>query len=73
MKKRWLIIASLSAVVIFAVLDYLFPAGHGGHEFWWTHVLAFFLFFGFIGCIVLVVIPKFLGHHWLDRKEDYYD
>ena len=34
---------------------------------------SIFLFFGFIGCVILVVIPKFIGHKWLDRKEDYYD
>lgn len=34
---------------------------------------AFSAVFGFIGCIVIVVASKALGHHWLQRNEDYYD
>ncbi len=73
MKKIWIITASIVIIILFASLDYFIPGGHEGHEFWWSAIPAFFLVFGFIGCILLVVIPKFIGHFWLDRKEDYYD
>ena len=73
MKKGWIIAGSLLLVVIFGLLDYFFPGRHEGHQFWWSHIPAFFLLFGFAGCMVLVLVPKFIAHHWLDRKEDYYD
>lgn len=73
MRKRRIVLGSLLSIVIFVVIDLVLPSGHAGHEFWWSAIPAFFLFFGFIGCILLIVIPKFLEHKWLERKEDYYD
>ncbi len=74
MRNRWKVLAgSVLFLIIFVVLDLVLPAGHEGHESWWSVVPAFFFFFGFIGCVILIVIPKFIGHKWLDREEDYYD
>lgn len=32
----------------------------------------FDLFYGFAGCVLLVIFSKALGRFWLQRKEDYY-
>lgn len=39
----------------------------------WSHIPGFFSLFGFLGCVLLIVVVKWLGRHWLERKEDYYD
>jgi len=41
-------------------------------HFWWERVPASDAIFGFLGCILLVVGSKGLGHYWLQRDEDYY-
>jgi len=41
-----------------------------------AHIAEFPMFhaiYGFVGCIVMVFVVKFLGHHWLMKEEDYYD
>ena len=70
MKRIWITI--LAALIISVVLDFsLHTGGHG--EFAWSGILGFFAVFGLIGCLAIILISKWLGHHWLQRKEDYYD
>jgi len=65
---------SLIFIAIIAVITGLFiPAGEEEQAFWWSHLYIFFALLGFIGCVALVYIAKWLGHYWLQRKEDYYD
>ena len=42
-------------------------------KFWWERIPAFDTIFGFLGCILIIVVSKALGHYWLQRNEDYYD
>ncbi len=70
MKRIWVII--LTALILSVVLDFsLLNGGHG--DFAWSKIVGFFAFFGLIGCVALIMISKWLGHYWLQRKEDYYD
>jgi hypothetical protein len=72
MNRRWLVVA-ISMVILFVLLD-LFLAGREGHvESPWSGIIGFFLLFGFFGCLALIVVAKLLGHHWLQRREEYYD
>ena len=41
-------------------------------HFWWEKIPAFDAIFGFLGCILIVVGSKALGHHWLQKDENYY-
>lgn len=68
--KRILSIA-LGVLVFFVLLDFALHRGAGG--FAWSGVPGFFALFGLIGCVAIVLISKWLGHYWLQRKEDYYD
>ena len=51
-------------------------AQEGG--FWATsyhiaeNVPTFWTLFGFLGCVVLVVVSKSYGHFWVSKREDYY-
>lgn len=42
-------------------------------HFWWEKIPIFDAIFGFLGCIVIVLGSKALGHHGIQKDEDYYD
>ncbi|MEE9143576.1 MAG: hypothetical protein V3U06_02260 [Candidatus Binatia bacterium] len=71
MKKAWIIIL-MGALILSVLGDYLFQ-GEEGHAAFWNHMWGFFAFFGFIGCVAIIVISKLIGHSWLQRGENYYD
>ncbi len=68
--KRILVII-LIVLILSVLVDLPFYGGHG--DFAWSNILGFFALFGLIGCVAIILISKWLGHHWLQRKEDYYD
>jgi hypothetical protein len=71
MKKWWSIGLGLLAAVS---LVGEFAGGHGAHSsHWWTGIPGFFIYFGFFGCILLILFAKNLGRMLLTRDEDYYD
>lgn len=39
----------------------------------WDAVPLFYAFFGFTGCILIIVVSKALGKAALQKREDYYD
>jgi len=41
--------------------------------FSWAAFPAFNAVFGFISCVVIIVVAKVLGKLWLQKREDYYD
>jgi hypothetical protein len=70
-KFTWLILG-LMAIVAIALGFFVHPA-EAEQGFWFTHIWGFFAVLGFIGCVAMIFIAKWLGHYWLQRKEDYYD
>jgi len=47
---------------------------HLGHpHFWFERIPGFGSLYGFVACVLIVVVSKFLGHRGLMRREDYYD
>jgi hypothetical protein len=36
-------------------------------------VKMFFAVYGFLGCVVIIFVSKWLGKYWLQREEDYYE
>jgi hypothetical protein len=46
---------------------------HEHVHFWWEKIGVFDALFGFFGCIVIVLGSKALGHHGIQKDEDYYD
>jgi hypothetical protein len=65
---------SLAALAVLVVVDAV-PAivdkehAHTALE----HIPAFWSVFGLLGCLVLVIFSKGLGHLGLSTREDYYD
>jgi hypothetical protein len=67
----WLSLALIAAIAV--VAGFFIPASKEEHEFWWSHLPIFFALLGFIGCVAMIFVAKWLGRFWLQRKEDYYD
>ena len=42
-------------------------------HFWWEEIPVFSAIYGFVGCVIIIVVSKALGHHWLQKEEDYYE
>jgi hypothetical protein len=70
--RRPLVIVCGAFVMSLAV-DAFFLGGRGHGEFWWSDVYGFFSLLGFFGCLATILLAKFLGELWLQRRENYYD
>lgn len=65
---RWFAVALVLALSV--ALDFVVPKAGDGP--WWLH-RGFFAWFGFAGCVGIIVGSKLLGRWWLERAEDWYD
>lgn len=39
----------------------------------WQLIPGFYLITGFFGCLVIIIISKYLGKKFLQKRENYYD
>jgi len=67
--KRLLAIFFCSIILLF-ILD-LFVHKHA--HFPWESWPAFYAIFGFVACVVLVLVSRFVLRPLVKRKEDYYE
>jgi hypothetical protein len=65
---RYLVIAMAALAVVAGLF---LPAGEGPE--WWDGIPAFWSLFGFVGCVVIIEVSKWLGTVLLQKKEEYYD
>lgn len=50
------------------------PKGHhAAEEFIGEEIWGFWSAYGLIGCIIMIIVCKGVGHAWLMKKENYYD
>lgn len=62
------------AYVILALtvlIDFVISRHHS--YFPWDDIPGFSAVYGFVSCVLIVVVSKALGHFWLERSEDYYN
>ncbi|MDP9810831.1 hypothetical protein J2W42_003694 [Rhizobium tibeticum] len=60
------------ALVLIVVADFLVPREHA--EYLWDQLPGWSALYGFLSCVLLIFVSKFLGHQGgLMRREDYYD
>jgi hypothetical protein len=64
-RLMWLVLAGL------VIADLLIPSKYD--RFPWETIGGFGAFYGFMSCVVIVVVSKALGYAALYRDEDYYD
>lgn len=69
--KPWHWIALLAVAGLSLALEFLYLRGHGTH--WWNAIPGFYMIWGFLSCVVIIVVSKAIGKLLLFRGEDYYD
>ena len=65
---RWIMFGILAFLVI---LDLIVPAKYV--RFPWDGIGGFGAVYGFVSCVLIIVVSKALGYALLYRPEDYYD
>ena len=59
-------------LVLIVVADFLVPRAHT--EYLWERLPGWSALYGFVSCVLLIFVSKFLAHQGgLMRREDYYD
>ena len=59
-------------LVLSVIADFLVFRGHA--EYIWDRLPDWSAVYGFVSCVLLIFVSKFLGHRCgLMRREDYYD
>lgn len=71
MIKRSQRIIGVVAVLLVAVEWSPWHEPHGAH--WWHQFAGFELGYGFLGCVVIVIVSKTFGSAVLQRGEKYYE
>jgi len=69
--KTWHWIALGLVTLITIALQLFGPENKHGHA--WDSIPAFYAIYGFVGCVLIIVISKALGKGALQKPEDYYD
>lgn len=64
----WVMLALMALLVI---ADILIPTGYGRFPF--DTIGGFGALYGFVSCVLIIVVSKLLGYAFLYRSEDYYD
>ena len=65
---RWIAYVVMAGLV---VADILIPSAYD--RFPWESIGGFGAVYGFVSCVLIIVISKALGYLLLYRGEDYYD
>lgn len=60
-------------IILVVVLLADIPVHREHVSFVWDRMPGWSAFYGFISCVLIIAVFKFLGHVWLLKKEDYYD
>ena len=59
-------------LVVVVISDFLVHRHHA--EYIWDKIPGWGAVYGFISCVLIIVVSKFLGHQGgLMKREDYYD
>ena len=70
MKKiHWIILGLVLLLTL--VLEFVFLADYDSH--WWNAIPAFYALWGFLSCVVIIKVAKFISNHIVKRDPDYYD
>ncbi len=62
----------LGVLALLMLVDALFVSKEHAHT-QVEHLPAFWSVFGFIGCVLIIILSKWYGHAGIMTREDYYD
>lgn len=66
---HWILLGLLTLGTV--LLTYFGPEHPYPHA--WDRIPLFYALFGFIGCILIIMVSKALGKAFLQKEEDYYE
>lgn len=60
------------ALVLTFMSDFMVSRHHA--HYFWDKLPGWGAFYGFVSCVVIIIVSKFIGHQGgIMKKEDYYD
>jgi len=68
---QWVFVGFLAIMTAWSIFAEF--SGHHESEHWWSDIPLFWIWFGFIGCLLLIVFGKYLLALLIYKKEDYYN
>lgn len=74
--KRWFYVCLGVIAAAEIVLPLMLAGGHGEHggaHFSFENFPAWGSIYGFISCVVIIIVSKLIGKIFLMRREDYYE
>ncbi|TVQ07271.1 MAG: hypothetical protein EA359_00300 [Balneolaceae bacterium] len=66
---HWIILGILFVIT----LGFEFTALAGYDSHWWNAIPAFYALFGFVCCIAIIYVAKFIAKNIVNRDINYYD
>lgn len=64
--------AATAAMMVLALAETFFVDFH--HSiYWWHSTIGFDIVFGLLGCLLLIIVAKGLGHLFISKNPDFYD
>lgn len=70
-RLKTVIYVSLGVLALVALIDVFVDKHHAHTKI--EHLPAFWSVFGFIACVLIVLLSKAFGHAGIMTREDYYD
>ena len=70
-KVVWVCCAVLALLVLLDAIPGLVDKDHAHTQA--EHIPAFWAVFGFVACVLIVLVSKWFGHAGIMTREDYYD
>jgi len=67
----WICVVVLGMLVLVDAIPAIVDKEHAHTSA--EHIPAFWALFGFVGCVVLILVSKWFGHAGIMTREDYYD
>jgi drug/metabolite transporter (DMT)-like permease len=67
----WICCLALAALVVLDAIPWLVDKEHAHTKA--EHFPGFWAVFGFVGCVLIILVSKWFGHAGIMRSEDYYD
>jgi len=62
----------LAVLALLVLADALFVSKEHAHTFV-EHIPGFWAVFGFVACVLIIIVSKWYGHLGIMTREDYYD
>ena len=69
---RGLLVTAILGALLAVGADLVLGEARDDAGVWWSAYAGYWAAFGLVWCVVLVLVSKWLGRLWLQRREDYY-